>query len=369
MEQVQFTAIILMSLLTLKLLMLPKRTVSSWAAKRSRLMMVLGMVLLLVQFTLQFVFRFRAMGVTQAVMLNLIFFVPASWAFSLSVLYLQRRGNITPFDKYLGLAVWGIVLVLIIVASNIDGKPLLSASHEMRWAEIIGSVCYASMQCYYVWREIRNLHVMREAMMNYFDFDVGYVLRWMDIGVIIIAAMAALVPLLIFFTGIWLAIYALLIFVGIFYLVDSFCNFLLTAAFAKVQEAEQDEVTAAEGRLGAEGGEVTALSEEAALRVERAVERWKASGGHLKSGMKLPAAAEDMQLPRYLLSAWLKQWGKHYNDWLTDLRVDEAKRMLREHPDWNNEAIALHCGFADRSYFQKKFKERTGFSPAEYINS
>ena len=81
MEQVQFTAIVLSALLTLKLLMLPKRSVSNWAASRSRMMMVLGMVLLFVQFMLQYIFKFRSMGVTQAVMLNLIFFVPVSWMF------------------------------------------------------------------------------------------------------------------------------------------------------------------------------------------------------------------------------------------------------------------------------------------------
>lgn len=369
MEQVQFTAIVLLLLLLLKLLTLPKRTVSNWAARRSRLMMVVGMVLLLVQFVLQYTLKLRAMGVTQAVLVNLIFFVPASWAFSLGVLYLQRHGNIKTFDKYLGLATWGVVLALIVVASSIDGQPLLSATPELRWAEIIASVCYAAMLFYYVGCQIRNVRVMREAMMNYFDYDVSDVLRWMEVGIVILASMAALVPLLIFFSGIWLGIYAVLIFIGLFFLVDSYCGFLLSAAFKKVQEAEQNELATEVLQLEAEGGEVTTLSEETAQRVENAVERWKASGGHLKSGMKLPAAAEDMQLPRYLLSAWLKQWGKHYNDWLTDLRVDEAKRMLREHPDWNNEAIALNCGFTDRSYFQKKFKERTGFSPAEYVNS
>jgi len=52
---------------------------------------------------------------------------------------------------------------------------------------------------------------------------------------------------------------------------------------------------------------------------------------------------------------------------MTSLRIDEAKRILTEKPDWSNEAVAQHCGFSDRSYFQKKFKEFTGMTPADYI--
>ena len=30
--------------------------------------------------------------------------------------------------------------------------------------------------------------------------------------------------------------------------------------------------------------------------------------------------------------------------------------------------LAQHCGFSDRSYFQKKFKEYTGMTPADYTD-
>ena len=55
-----------------------------------------------------------------------------------------------------------------------------------------------------------------------------------------------------------------------------------------------------------------------------------------------------------------------YSEWIANLRIEEAKRILREHLDWSNETIAQHCGFNDRSYFHKKFKEVVGMSPADY---
>ena len=53
---------------------------------------------------------------------------------------------------------------------------------------------------------------------------------------------------------------------------------------------------------------------------------------------------------------------------MTSLRIDEAKRVIVSHPDWSNESVAEHCGFSDRTYFQKKFKEKTGMTPADYMN-
>ena len=40
-----------------------------------------------------------------------------------------------------------------------------------------------------------------------------------------------------------------------------------------------------------------------------------------------------------------------------------------EKSGWSNEAIADYCGFSDRSYFQKKFKESTGMTPTDYLTS
>jgi len=45
---------------------------------------------------------------------------------------------------------------------------------------------------------------------------------------------------------------------------------------------------------------------------------------------------------------------------------DKAKRVLKEHPEWTNEAVADHCGFT-RTHFQKIFKQETGVAPSEYV--
>jgi NAD-dependent dihydropyrimidine dehydrogenase PreA subunit len=48
------------------------------------------------------------------------------------------------------------------------------------------------------------------------------------------------------------------------------------------------------------------------------------------------------------------------------LRIEEAKQLLAEHPDWSNDNIALACGFSSRSYFQNVFRKQTGMTPAQF---
>ena len=357
----QFLALVLMTLLTMKLLLLPRRAVINPSMSRSRWLLVVATALLAVQFLLQYRLGLRSLDVTKAVMLNLAFFIPCAALFSLAILYLLRQGRVSLIEKYIGVLVWVIAMTLIIIGKKTDSLPLL-------WAEIGASTFYAAMQLYYCVKHIRQLRNTQQTLANYYDRDMDGQLNWMQLTIIFLVLMALVAPVMIFGHGKLLVLFGTLFFVGIFYLVDSFCLYAVSAAPAVVREAEENEdeiVTEEEGRE--EPNSEKAMSDETLQRVERAVAQWTAAGGHLKSGLKLPAAAEEMQIPRYLLSIWLKQTGRHYSEWLAELRIDEAKRTLQEHPEWSNEAVALHCGFSDRCYFQKVFKEMTGMTPAQFI--
>jgi AraC-like DNA-binding protein len=349
-ELMQFSAILLMSLLALKLFLLPRNTITSDTVRMSRWFLFIGTSLLAIQFLLQYILGLRARGVTLAVMLNLAVFIPCTSFFSLAVLYLQRKGQVNYLERYIGVPVWFLAMGIIAIGIMTD---------NLLTTEIIATGLYAAMQLFYTARQMRYMRHLRETLANYYDADMDYVLRWMEWSVIQLTLMAVMVPVIIFGHGLLLAIFALLFFFGIFYLVDSFCLFVVSNTPAKVVEAEtgQNE-TEPEERV----------SDDACNRVEQAVDVWVSKGGHLKAGLNMPGAAEEIGVPRYLLSCWLRQKGVRYSDWLAEMRIDEAKRVLRDHPDWSNETVAEHCGFSDRTYFQRKFKEITGMTPHDFLN-
>lgn len=353
MELMQFSAVVLLTLLALKLLLLPKKVGVNPVVGNARWLMTAGIVLLDIQFLLQYTLGLRAMGVTQAVMVNLLFFIPCSWNISLSILFLQRRGHVSTLDRWLGGIVWLIALLLIGTAAYIDGQPLFSDTPELHWAEVASSVLYLLLQSHYSWRHLKNLRSMRNTLQNYYDRDMDGMLLWMQLSILVLMVLAMMVPLLIFVESKGLAIFGILFFAGIFYLVDSFSNYVVSSAPKRMLEAEESEDEKEED------------TDQADFSVQL-ITKWINNGGYLQIGMKLPTTAEAIGIPQYQLSAWVKQQGLTYAGWITSLRIEEAKRMLCEHPDWNNETVAQHCGFSDRSYFQTVFKKETGMTPSDF---
>lgn len=69
--------------------------------------------------------------------------------------------------------------------------------------------------------------------------------------------------------------------------------------------------------------------------------------------------------PVYLSKLFKQQTGQGIVDYITDVRIEEAKTLLVE---TNNTimAIAEEVGFLDDKYFSKQFKKVLGISPSEY---
>lgn len=362
MKELQFSIVVLMVLMCSALILLmPERTRRDAVINRSRWFMVGALALIGAQFLVQYVTELRLMGVTQGVLANLAFFVPASGLMSLTVLNLQRQGHLTAFERWGWLGVTLLVIAGLAIAVTTDGHPVTHLSDRVLWTEMALSVFYAAMQTYYSLLQFRELQRMQAAIENYYDSERKGLTRWMKHAIAVTGLMAIFVPVFIFGPNILLIIYGLAFFWGIFMLWFSFVRYFTSNDMKRVREAE------ANAEETTKAGCVSSFSAEDKARISRAVERWIASGGHLKAGITSPIAADAMNVPRYQLTAWVKASGHNsFTRWITTLRIDEAKRVLHEHRDWTNEAVADHCGFS-RAYFQKIFKQETGQAPSEFV--
>lgn len=66
-----------------------------------------------------------------------------------------------------------------------------------------------------------------------------------------------------------------------------------------------------------------------------------------------------------LISSFRREFGTTVNSYITDLRLDEAKKMLTDANKSIGE-IAHLVGFSDQSYFSKVFSSKFGITPSEY---
>lgn len=69
--------------------------------------------------------------------------------------------------------------------------------------------------------------------------------------------------------------------------------------------------------------------------------------------------------PTYLSSCFSRDIGIGFVDYIKQIRVNHAKRML-EQSDLSVSEIAVACGYMDVKYFKQVFKHLTGLSPFSY---
>ena len=61
--------------------------------------------------------------------------------------------------------------------------------------------------------------------------------------------------------------------------------------------------------------------------------------------------------------------GMDFKTWRTELRVEEAKRLLLENKELSINVIGEISGFSDRSNFHRQFVRLVGCTPREWRDS
>lgn len=82
----------------------------------------------------------------------------------------------------------------------------------------------------------------------------------------------------------------------------------------------------------------------------------------------LKEAAESIHInPSYLSQLFKQQLNKKFVDYITELRIEESKRLL-QNTTLRMSEIAERVGYSDLAYFSNNFKRIVGSSPSEYRN-
>lgn len=89
---------------------------------------------------------------------------------------------------------------------------------------------------------------------------------------------------------------------------------------------------------------------------------------HLTKPLSVDEIAEHIGRSRaYLSDRFRKETGKSVGEYITELKMREAKILLR-HTDKTLSEISNYLNFSSQSYFQNVFKKQYGITPGEYRN-
>lgn len=109
------------------------------------------------------------------------------------------------------------------------------------------------------------------------------------------------------------------------------------------------------------------ISEGQIERISNILERWVTDGGFRDTSANIGKLAQQTGVSRIRLSQYFDQYlNSTFRIWLSGIRFAEAQRLVKAHPEYNNDTISVYCGFSSRSQLYKIFNDNTGMSPREW---
>ena len=99
-------------------------------------------------------------------------------------------------------------------------------------------------------------------------------------------------------------------------------------------------------------------------KLERRINQWEANKHFTEKGVTITLLSKELMTNRNYLSAYINTCkGKTFREWINQLRIEEAKILMRQTPNMTLSEIAQQTGFSSKSHLIRQFTHLTGTSP------
>ena len=331
---------------------------------RSRQIMGIAMLLLSANYSVHFFFGIRFKNADSAILMNMSTYFLCYSLFSSALIMLLDRFYITKRRVWTHIILWIIFstlsgVVLFLLPSGIMQKFSLFALAV--WLIVFGVVLARRVIIAYR----RAIRIFNETQAD----DIGAYIEWLSIFTYWALIFGVGCGLLTFLPDEYVFIWILSSIPFYSYLFYSYQNYLLF--YEQVENAFEQDIQSEEELLTNSETEHEIVSEKEVPRsytefIER-VDNWIKTDGYVQQGLTIKELSEILYTNRTYLSAYIKTTYKMtFREWITSLRLEYAKNILKEHPEINIQKLAESSGFLSRSNFIKLFTKKEGCTPAKW---
>ena len=266
---------------------------------------------------------------------------------------------------------------------------LLLESYKSQNMAYFGVVCLIAVVSFliqsvtYIVYFDRSYKQSLKDMENYYDEDESHKIKWVRFCYII--SMLTNIVFLVYIGLFWFldykmevaSLYTMWYMLYFTYLTSNFLSFLSTHKV--VLEAVAHRALSGEGlkiSLGDSFRTRKSKSSQDTVKVndfkslERALKIWVAQKRYCEYDKSREEIADELGTTKELLHQYfMTKKGVDFKTWRTELRIEEAKRMLIENTDFSINIIGELSGFSDRSNFHRQFVKIVGCSPKQWRES
>jgi AraC-like DNA-binding protein len=320
---------------------------------RARIILGVALILFGIQILLQWEFDFRDNARHIATSLNLTCFYLQAILFGMSFIslldahYITRKRMVSDFGK------WAVCMVMLwIGALALKGTPRMLIM-------IATSVCFFCDAMRITLIFFRTYHRAVKSMDDYYSDNVKEFVAWIyksTYGIVffgLTGAVLAFAPKAVItvqmIAGIGMFIYIFL----------SFMNYMINYETVEV-------ATTAEEESEAEKTDVDEQTLEKDKQLKDNILRWTTHAGFVESGLTVDSLASILGTNRTYLSNYINRQYTNFYDWIAQLRLNEAKRLLIEEPQLSLSEVAIQSGFSSQPHMTHRFKLAEKMPPGKW---
>lgn len=317
----------------------------------SRWMLFAALILDALHYQLQIHCGFRAMGDDVGALINILFYSPVLYL--ISYVTVRMAGIRDKKRTYIYVASFSFLAIL---TCFMIGWIKYRSLHIQSLLYVTGALFLAT-QLFFIIYPAAEIRKRRRQFEDETASDINYYNMYMTTGTVLLFTMAVLVPAIIFSTRLLIILGPVFLTVIFFYIV---CFVALGFNLANVDEMieiKEDSIA---------DSSTEKMTPEQIQSVERAMQDFIKGHGYSDQNLNETMTARRLGISKNTFAKYLSEYkGETFRIWLSNIRIEQAKRMLRE-TNYSNETIAAECGFSSRSWMQQKFKTATGMTPNEW---
>ena len=346
-----------------------------WINRRyewSRWMIFAALLFMAVHFFLQMYFGFRATDEDVGAVINVLVYLPCFTLFSMAIYNIEATHTKRRKMNLICAAVYAAMLAAFAVGFSFSGSLNIGAWLYVMLALFFGNIVY----CIYM--IIIEMNKRKKLLETMTATDMLPFIRYARASIAMLSLIAISMPFAILSTKSLYIIGPVGLLVLLFFIVNfvAFGNcYVPTEELLDRErgngETDDDEQTTAENCASQSAADceqsAQRLSAERSAFILAALDKWCADIGYKDSSVNMLTLSHSLDINKNELSQFFSQCqNTTFRIWLSEIRFNAAKKMMKEFPDYNNDIISAECGFSSRSYLYRIFKEKEGCTPVEW---
>lgn len=346
-----------------------------WKVRRyetSRWLLCGSMAVFCIHYFLQMTQGFRAQGADVGAVVNIMFYTPVVFAITLSIINMESTRSVMRRYCLRSAAAYALIVAIFIFGVFSSKSLHLGGLLYVMLALFVGSMAY------FIYASYSEVLKRKKKLLEESAGDLLPHVRYARSSLVLVCVSAAFLPIAILFNTLLLVVGPLMLLVLIFF-VHSFISlgYYITPVenmLEEQEELEEQEKTADQTVYGAQldsgddgQTELSISSSERMKKIEAALEKWCDDRMYKDCNVTIYSLAANLGCKKNELTEYFNlSQHTNFRTWLSDIRFNEAVRMMKENSEFSNDAISTECGFSSHTQIYRIFKQKTGLSPSQW---